>query len=276
MTMVAGSDVLQFVYDAIQTGLVPPPKRRRGRRGLRPARLGRRTSSLRGTAERSPTCHAASARAVSCDLDPGAGPRRRRAVRSPGGKGRHAIDLARGRVVRPRQHRREAVLRHRGQGHPLPPGARHRRRPGEVQAGLLDRRRRGRVPRHRQGLRAARRPGRHPHRRGLRGPAAEHPPRDRGAGVRRPGPDRPDPLREDLLPRARGPRGPALRPAPGGPGERRPGRHHQDRHPAARVAGRAARAGRRPDAAHDAVARRDPDPRLRLPRRGHHASGRRN
>jgi hypothetical protein len=26
MTMVAGSDVLQFVYDAIQTGLVPPPK----------------------------------------------------------------------------------------------------------------------------------------------------------------------------------------------------------------------------------------------------------
>jgi hypothetical protein len=27
MTMVAGSDVLQFVYDAIQTGLVPPPKR---------------------------------------------------------------------------------------------------------------------------------------------------------------------------------------------------------------------------------------------------------
>jgi Protein of unknown function (DUF1360) len=27
MTMVAGSDVLQFAYDAIQTGLVPPPKR---------------------------------------------------------------------------------------------------------------------------------------------------------------------------------------------------------------------------------------------------------
>ena len=26
MTMVAGSDVLQFVYDAIQTGIVPPPK----------------------------------------------------------------------------------------------------------------------------------------------------------------------------------------------------------------------------------------------------------
>ena len=26
MTMVAGSDVLQFAYDAIQTGLVPPPK----------------------------------------------------------------------------------------------------------------------------------------------------------------------------------------------------------------------------------------------------------
>src|SRR5687768_1691319 len=26
MTIVAGSDVLQFVYDAIQTGLVPPPK----------------------------------------------------------------------------------------------------------------------------------------------------------------------------------------------------------------------------------------------------------
>jgi Protein of unknown function (DUF1360) len=26
MTMVAGSDVLQFVYDAIQTGMVPPPK----------------------------------------------------------------------------------------------------------------------------------------------------------------------------------------------------------------------------------------------------------
>jgi hypothetical protein len=26
MTMVAGSDVLQFVYDAIQTGLVPPPE----------------------------------------------------------------------------------------------------------------------------------------------------------------------------------------------------------------------------------------------------------
>src|SRR3712207_3742947 len=26
MTMVAGSDVLQFVYDAIQTGRVPPPK----------------------------------------------------------------------------------------------------------------------------------------------------------------------------------------------------------------------------------------------------------
>ena len=26
MTMVAGSDVLQFVYDAIQSGLVPPPK----------------------------------------------------------------------------------------------------------------------------------------------------------------------------------------------------------------------------------------------------------
>jgi hypothetical protein len=26
MTMVAGSDVLQFAYDAIQTGMVPPPK----------------------------------------------------------------------------------------------------------------------------------------------------------------------------------------------------------------------------------------------------------
>lgn len=26
MTMVAGSDVLQFLYDAIQTGMVPPPK----------------------------------------------------------------------------------------------------------------------------------------------------------------------------------------------------------------------------------------------------------
>ena len=59
------------------------------------------------------------------------------------------------------------------------------------------------------------------------------------------------------------PEGPAARPyvlLRRGAGERRPGRHHQDRHPAAGVARRAARAGRRPDAAHDAVARRDPTP----------------
>ena len=75
------------------------------------------------------------------------------------------------------------------------------------------------------------------------------------------------------------PDGPAARPvraAARRAGERRPGRDHQDRHPAARVARRPAGARRRPGPAHDALARRDPPSRLRLPRRGHHASGRRS
>ena len=52
MTMVAGSDVLQFVYDAIQNGaLAPPPEDRGGR----PASTGRRRPPSGGAARR-PTC----------------------------------------------------------------------------------------------------------------------------------------------------------------------------------------------------------------------------
>src|ERR1700709_279722 len=61
---------------------------------------------------------------------------------------------------------------------------------------------------------------------------------------------------------------PRVRAAAHRAGERRPGRDHQDRDPAARVAGRAAGARGRPGAAHDAVARRDPSSRLHLPPRG--------
>jgi hypothetical protein len=50
--------------------------------------------------------------------------------------------------------------------------------------------------------------------------------------------------------------------------QHRPGGDHQDRAAAAGVAGRAARPRRRPGAAHHALARRDPPSRLRLPRRG--------
>ena len=81
MTMVAGSDVLQFAYDAIQTG-VPPL----GDDEVVQADAGRPACRrpLRGRGARRP---ATGRPALSCDLDPGTGRRRRRVVRSPGGKG---------------------------------------------------------------------------------------------------------------------------------------------------------------------------------------------
>ena len=96
----------------------------------------------------------------------------------------------------------EAVLGDRGEGHPVPPGAPHRRRPDQVQADLLGRRRGGQLRRHRQGLRPRRRRDGHPHRRRLRRPAADQQPRDRRAAVRAGRAGRPDPLQQGVLPRA--------------------------------------------------------------------------
>ena len=85
----------------------------------------------------------------------------------------------------------------------LPPGAPQRRRAGSGTSGSpRPTARRCAYARHRQGLRAAQRRDRRPHRRRLRRPAAARPARRRRAAVRAAGAGRPDLLRQELLPRA--------------------------------------------------------------------------
>ena len=83
-----------------------------------------------------------------------------------------ACDLEGRGVLRARQRAGEAVRRDRVARRVVPAGARQGRRPDQVPAGLLDRRRGGRVRRHRQGLRDRGRRDGHPHRR-RHGRAAE-------------------------------------------------------------------------------------------------------
>ena len=166
--------------------------------------------------------------------------------------------------------RGQAVLGDRGEGHPVPPGAPHRRRPDQVQAHLLGRRRGGQLRRHRQGLRPRRRRDGHPHRRGLRRPAADHV--SRAIDVLQFVPaEQVDPI---LFNKAYylEPEGAATKPyvlLRDALTDVRPGGDRQGGAAPARAAGHAAGARRRAGAQHDAVAGRGPHRRLRLPRRGH-------
>ena len=85
-----------------------------------------------------------------------------RASETVPGKEEHASDLEGCGVLRTGQRAREAVLRDRVPRRVLPPGARQGRRPDQVPARLLDRRRGDRVRRHRQGLRDRGRRDGHP------------------------------------------------------------------------------------------------------------------
>ena len=114
----------------------------------------------------------------------------------------HACDLEGGGLVRTRQRPGEALLGDRVPRRLVPAGARQGRRADQVPAGLLDRRRGGRLRRHRQGLRDRGRRDGHPHRRRHGRAAVDVLARDRGREVRAERPDRPDALREVLLPRA--------------------------------------------------------------------------
>ena len=67
--------------------------------------------------------------------------------------GQHAIDLERLRGIRTGERAGQVSTRDRGEGRPVPPGARRGRRPHPVQADLRTRRQGRRVRRHREGLR---------------------------------------------------------------------------------------------------------------------------
>ena len=115
----------------------------------------------------------------------------------------HAGDLEGRGLLRPGERAGAAVLGDREPRRAVPSGAPRGRRPDQVQAHLLDRRRGGVVRRHRQGLRdRGRRHGR-AHRRRLRRPAEQVVQGDRRDEVRPGRPDRPDVARQELLPRAR-------------------------------------------------------------------------
>ena len=174
----------------------------------------------------------------------------------------HARDLEGCGVVRAGQRASQVVLRHREPRRVLPTGARQGRRPDQVPTGVLDRRRGGRVRRHRQGVRDRGRRDGDPLRR-RHGRAAVHVVAgDCRREVRASRPDRPDAVREVLLPRAREDRGQALRAAAPGAARRRPdgGRHRGSAQPD--QCGGAAGARRRDRAPDDDVARRGPAARL--------------
>ena len=184
--------------------------------------------------------------------------RTRRSISFFPGAGTHAEHLEGRGLVRPGVDRGQALLRDRGEGHPLPPGAPRRRRAHPLQAHLLGRRRGGHLRRHRQGLRPRRRRDGDPRRRGLRRPAPVH---SRAIEVLQFVPaEQVDPvlLGKPYYLRARPAPRQALRAAARRARRCRPGRHRQGRAAAAGAPRDAAGPRRRARAATHAVARRGP------------------
>ncbi|CAA9331923.1 MAG: Ku-like_protein, partial [uncultured Friedmanniella sp.] len=175
------------------------------------------------------------------------------------------FDLEGSHLLRARDDPGQALLRDRGEGHQLPPGARRGRGPDQVQAGLRARRERGALRRHRQGLRDGRRADGGPGQ-GRHGPAAAgHHQVGRGGPVRRRGRGRPHLLQQDLLPAGRRARGQAIRAAPRRPEPERTVRRGQGGAPLPGGAGPDPPQGRGAGDAHHAVARRAAGRHLRRP-----------
>ncbi len=118
--------------------------------------------------------------------------------------GRHAQSHVEGSyLLRPGDDPRERLPGHRGEDASFQPAARRGRRADPHEARVLDRRGRGRLRAHREGLRVREGPLRDPHRRRLRGDPGGILPSDRHPAVRRARGDRPDAVQEVLLPGAR-------------------------------------------------------------------------